>query len=215
MVQLTSSHGDDLTLARLRAERLLEQGPTVTGPSQQAGLAGMSLLWTLLAAASASRPSALAWVSLAAVGAVVSLSGWIRARRRHTLYPYLFADEERPLRALSPQHRKAVGRQLRGREKATPATAPLVRAMVHWQRKVSRSLRASLIGMGFGLIGVAGTSAGARGGWFSALPALVVLAALFVTVLAVVEARRWRRILSEIETVPSGGSSTGHTSPGG
>ncbi|WP_147303997.1 hypothetical protein [Subtercola boreus] len=190
----------NLELAQHRAEHLVQHGATVTGLSLQAFVVGSSFLWTLLAAPSAFHPQSLVWFLLAAIGFVIAVIYWARGRRRHELLPNITADAERPFAVLTKRQRATITRQMRGKEETTPSTAPLVRAMLLWQRRSTRIVLPTLIGMGIGLIGLGGSTTRTLGGWSFALQAFELVTVLFVTILSLREARRCNRVLTEIGT---------------
>lgn len=190
---------DDLLIATRRAEHLEQHGATVVGPSQQAGLAGIGVVWALLTCVIAWSPTTWAWGVLAIGGAVISVATWIRDRRRRALIPFLVADPEQPFGVLTRARRRDIGRQMRGRDPVTDDTAPLVRAMLGWQRRSTRIAVPVLIGLFAGLVGMAGATLRTTGGFGVALLVFAFVVAVSVTVLGVVEARRRRRVLATID----------------
>ena len=183
--------------AQRRAERLAAHGPTVRGVSVTATLAVISVLWTLLAAAPLlDGPWRFGPVLVAAVGAVIAVRAWVLARRRHTLQPFLMAQDERPFAALQAQQRRAVWRQVIGRAPVTAESAPLVRAFTAWQRRSSEAAVPSVLGMGFGLVGLAWALGLSEGEWWLLVSAVV--AAAFVWVATRIETHRRERALRSL-----------------
>lgn len=190
---------DNLAIAQRRAERLTEHGPTVVGISQQAGIAGLSLMWLLIAVPSALDGDSHIWFALlAGLGSAVTLASWIIARRQHNLQVFIMDDLEDPMKALNPTQRKAIAMQLRGRVPVPLESVPLVRAMLLWQRRASRAVWPTLAGMGVGLIGLGGTLAN---GGFPWLLLLEFGAVVFVTIVGVVESHRRDRVLAKVANV--------------
>ncbi|RFA21273.1 hypothetical protein B7R24_07785 [Subtercola boreus] len=72
--------------------------------------------------------------------------------------------------------------------------------MLLWQRRSTRIVLPTLIGMGIGLIGLGGSTTRTLGGWSFALQAFELVTVLFVTILSLREARRCNRVLTEIGT---------------
>ncbi|WIB34081.1 hypothetical protein [Curtobacterium sp. MCSS17_005] len=188
----------DLAEATRRAEYLVEHGPTVVIMSQQAGLAAMSVLWVAATAPAAFRLTTLVWFLLAVAGTVVAVTAWVRARRHRRLLPYLVETPEQPLGALTPADRKSVTRQVSGRAPVAHEAVPLVRAMLAWQRRSTRTSVPTLIGTGLSLMGLGGASA-ATFGWGWAFLVFVAVVVVFVTVATVIGVRRSRRVLAEID----------------
>jgi len=183
--------------AQRRAEHLVEHGPTVRGPSVTAVLAVMSVFWTVIAAGPMlSGVWRFGPLLIAATGAVVAVRAWVLGRRRHTLQPFLMAPAERPLAVLAGQQRGAVARQVFGRSPATTDTAPVVRALLAWQRRSTRSALPSLVGFCLGMLALAWSSwLSAREWWLLvAVPLMVVL----IAVMSIVEARRASRVLRSL-----------------
>ncbi|WP_440227467.1 hypothetical protein [Curtobacterium flaccumfaciens] len=188
----------DLVEATRRAEYLVEHGPTVGVMSQQAGLAAMSVLWVAATAPAAFRLTTLIWFLLAVAGTVFAVTAWVRARRHRRLLPYLVETPEQPLGALTPAERKSVTRQVSGRAPVAPEAVPLVRAMLAWQRRSTRTSAPTLIGTGLSLVGLGGASA-MTFGWGWAFLAFIAVVVVFVTVTTVIGVRRSRRVLAEID----------------
>ncbi|MCA5922527.1 hypothetical protein [Curtobacterium oceanosedimentum] len=193
----------DLAEATRRAEYLAEHGPTVVVMSQQAGFAGLSVVWVAATAPAAFRPDTLVWFLLAVAGAVVAVTVWVRARRRHTLVPYVVETPEQPLAALVATDRKLVGRQVGGRAPVTPDTAPLVRALLEWQRRSTRNSIPMLVGLSSSLSGLGGYSMAEFGGPRWLLLVLLGCVAALMTVLTVVEGHRRGRVLAALEREPA------------
>jgi Flp pilus assembly protein TadB len=189
----------DLAEATRRAEYLVEHGPTVVVMSQQAGIAVSSVLWVVGTAPAAFRLNALVWFLLAVAGTVVAVTAWVRARRHGRLLPYVVETPEQPLGALTPADRKSVTRQVSGRAPVTPEAVPLVRAMLAWQRRSTRMVYPTLVGLGLGLFGFAGSTLATPGPWRWLFVVLIVCTAAFVTVLSMIEKRRRERVLAEID----------------
>jgi hypothetical protein len=188
----------DLAEATRRAEYLVEHGPTVVVMSQQAGFAGMSILWALISVPSVLRTDSVVWFLFALAGAVVNVTAWVRARRHGRLLPYLVETPQQPLGALTPADRKSVTRQVSGRAPVPPEAVPLVRAMLAWQRRSIRTSAPTLIGTGLSLLGLGGATAPTFGsGW--AFLVFIAVIAVFVTVATVIGVRRSRRVLAEID----------------
>ncbi|WP_282819380.1 hypothetical protein [Curtobacterium flaccumfaciens] len=188
----------DLAEATRRAEYLVEHGPTVVVMSQQAGFAGMSILWALISVPSVLRTDSVVWFLFALAGAVVNVTAWVRARRHRRLLPYLVETPEQPLGVLAPADRKSVTRQVSGRVPVPPETVPLVRAMLAWQRRSIRTSAPTLIGTGLSLLGLGGATAPTFGSDWAFLVFIAVVA-VFVTVATVIGVRRSRRVLAEID----------------
>jgi hypothetical protein len=184
---------DALALAQRRAEHLAQHGPTVIGMSLQALFAGTSVVWALGAATFSFHGSGLVWFVLAAVGAVVSIASWLRARRRSTLLPFTIEEPERPLPVLDKAQRGAVGRQIRGRQEVTPTTAPLVGAMLVSQQRSGRAVLLSVIGTGLGLVGLAGSLRD------TALLVFILAVVVVVTIAAILEGRTRKRVQAQVE----------------
>ncbi len=191
---------DNLALAHRRAERVLEHGTTVVGLSLQAALAGMSVMWLLLAVPSSrDHPFQIWFFAIAAVGLVVTVTSWLVARRRGLLQPFGGTDLEHPFRVLNKTQQKDIGMQLRGRKAVTPESAPLVRAMLLGQQRATRVILPSMAGMALGLLAGGGKSALPFGVVWPWLLVLEVAAVVFLTVLLVLEARRRNRVLAAVE----------------
>lgn len=188
----------DLAEATRRAEYLVEHRPTVVVMSQQAGFAGMSILWAFISVPSALRTDSVIWFLFALAGAVVNVTAWGRARRHRRLLPYLVETPEQPLVALTPAHRKSVTRQVSGQAPVTPEAVPLVRAMLARQRRSTRTSAPTLIGTGLSLVGLGGASAMTLG-WGWAFLVFIAVVVVFVTVTTVIGVRRSRRVLAEID----------------
>ncbi|RFA06743.1 hypothetical protein B7R21_18670 [Subtercola boreus] len=198
---------DDLMIAQRRAEHLAQNGATVIGPSLQAAWVGLSVLFALNVAIISQDSASIFWFLLTAAGTIVSTASWIRARRRHTLLPLAVQDPERPLGVLRKKLRISIRRQIRGREATTPSTAPLVRAMLLWQRRSNRAAILTFVGLGLSLVGLAGATVRVFEGWSLARFILQMIVILTVTVIALTEARRRRRVLTSIESVKTTNSS--------
>lgn len=188
----------DLAEATRRAEYLLQRGPTVVVMSQQAGFAGLSILWAFISVPSVLRAESVVWFLCALAGAVVNVTEWVRARRHRKLLPYLVETPEQPLGALTPADRKSVTRQVSGRAPVAPEAVPLVRAMLAWQRRSIRTSAPTLIGTGLSLLGLGGASA-TMFGWGWAFLVFIAVVVVFVTVATVIGVRRSRRVLAEID----------------
>ncbi|MBO9039067.1 hypothetical protein [Curtobacterium flaccumfaciens] len=190
----------DLAEATRRADHLVEHGPTAVVLSQQAGFAGMSILWAFISVPSVLRTDSVIWFLFALAGAVVNVTAWVRARRHRRLLPYLVETPEQPLGALTPADRKSVTRQISGRAPVTPESVPLVRAMLAWQRRSTRASAPTLIGTGLSLVGLGGASA-TTFGWGWAFLVFIAVVVVFVTVATVIGVRRSRRVLAELDRV--------------
>ncbi len=190
---------DNLALAERRAERLVEHGATVVGISMQAVFAGMSVLWSLIAMTSVRGSVFHVWLAVvAAIGLLLAVGGWILARRRHTLQPFPGTDLEDPWHVLDEAQRRRIAAQLRGREPVTTESAPLVRAMLLWQRRAARSILPALSGAALCLLATGATSSLPLGGGWPWLLTLELLAVSFVTAKVIVERRRRNRILADL-----------------
>lgn len=194
---------DSLIIAGRRAQHLAQHGATVVGISQQAGLASLSILWVLLALVSAFHLTTVIWFLLTVAGAAVAVVSWIRARRRRTLLPFAVEEAERPFQVLDKVQRQAVKRQMRGRDPVKPVAAPLVRGMHLWQRHSSRAAMPTLIGMGLGIAGLAGSTIHTVGDWGSVLLVFELAVAVFITIAGLAEARRRNRVLAATEELPT------------
>lgn len=189
----------DLAEATRRAEYLVEHGPTVVVMSQQAGIAVLSVLWVAGTAPAAFRLDTLVWFLLVVAGTVVAVTAWVRARRHGRLLPYLVKTPEQPLGAFTPADRKSVTRQISGRIPVAPEAVPLVRAMLAWQRRSTRMAIPTLVGMGLGLFGFAGSPLATPDPLRWLFVVLIVCTAAFVTVLSAIEKRRRERVLAELD----------------
>jgi len=190
----------DLAEATRRAEYLVEHGPTVVVMSQQAGFACMSILWAFISVPSVLRTDSVIWFLFALAGAVVNVTAWVRARRHRRLLPYLVETPQQPLGALAPEDRKSVTRQVSGRAPVAPDAVPLVRAMLAWQQRSTRTSAPTLIGTGLSLLGLGGATAPTFGSDWAFLVFIAVVV-VFVTVATVIGVRRSRRVLAELDRV--------------
>lgn len=181
---------DDLSTATRRAAHLARSGATVVGVSQQAGFAGLAVLWTFLTAIGFVRPVGVVWTVLAAIGATVAITAWVRARRSGSLLPFVVLERERPLAVLDPARRRELRRQMRRPDAVTAPYAGLIRGLVEWQRRSSRAAVPMLVGMLLGLLGLSGSIAtnGGPAGWSLMIGTIAV--AVFITVISRLEARR-------------------------
>lgn len=181
---------DRLITATRRADHLAAVGSTVIGISQQAALAGLSVLWTALGAVGITRPAELVWTIIAAIGAVLTVTVWIRARRTGALLPFFLSAPERPLAVLTPAQRRELRRQLRRPGTVTEPYAGLVRSMIDWQRRSSRAAVPVLVGVFLSLVGLSGSVAMTNGtaGWSLMVGLFAV--AVFITVAGRLESRR-------------------------
>jgi len=188
----------DLAEATRRAEYLVEHGPTVVVMSQQAGFVCISILWAFTSVPSVLRSDSVIWFLFALAGAVVNATAWVRARRHGRLLPYLVETPQQPLGVLTPADRKSVTRQISGRAPVAPEAVPLVRAMLAWRRRSTRTSAPTLIGTGLSLLGLGGASA-TTFGWGWAFLVFIAVVVVFVTVATVIGVRRSRRVLAEID----------------
>ncbi|PZF09835.1 hypothetical protein DEI98_10775 [Curtobacterium sp. MCLR17_034] len=188
----------DLAEATRRAEYLVEHGPTVVVMSQQAGFAGLSILWAFISVPSVLRTESVIWFLFALAGAVVNVTAWVGARRHRRLLPYLVETPEQPLGALTPADRKSVRRQVSGRAPVPLEAVPLVRAMLAWQRRSTRTSAPTLVGTGLSLLGLGGAAA-TTFGWGLAFLVFIAVVVVFVTVATVIGVRRSRRVLAQID----------------
>lgn len=190
---------DRLITATRRADRLAAVGGTVVGISQQAALAGLSVLWTALTAVGIARPTELVWTIIAAIGAVLTVTVWIRGRRTGTLLPFFLTAPERPLAVLTPTQRRELRRQLRRPGTVTEPYAALVRSMIDWQRRSTRAAVPMLVGMFLSAVGLSGSVAMTDGlaGWSLTVGLLAV--AVFITVASRVESRRQLRVREQAQ----------------
>lgn len=181
---------DRLVTATRRADRLAAVGGTVIGISQQAGLAGLSVFWTALGAVGITRPAGLIWTIISAIGAVLIVTVWIRARRTGALLPFFLTAAERPLAVLTPAQRRELRRQLRRPGTVTEPYAGLVRSVIDWQRRSSSAAVPLLVGMFLTMVGLSGSIATTNGpaGWSLMVGILAVAA--FITVVSRLESRR-------------------------
>lgn len=190
---------DDLVIAGRRAQHLAKHGATVVGISQQASVAGLSILWVFLALASAFHLTTVIWFLVTVAGAVVAFVSWIRARGRRSLLPFTVEEPERPFQVLNKAQRRAVRRQMRGQNPVKPDTVPLVQGMHLWQRQCSRAAMPTLIGMGLGIAGLAGSTIHTLGDWGAVLLVFELAVAVFITIAGFAEAHRRDRVLATTE----------------
>jgi uncharacterized membrane protein len=183
--------------AARRAERLAEHGPTVHGPSSTGVLAVSAALLTLAVPVVVSGER---WwfgpVILSALGLVLAVRTWFVARRRHTLQPLWIASDERPFAVLDPQRRRLLRPQFTGRVPVTAAAVPLVAAWIRWQRRSSREAVPGLVALGAVLVGSSwGLTLSSGDVWFLVL---LLVVAVFITVMTAIEARRRERVLRSL-----------------
>lgn len=206
---------DNLALAQRRAERALESDSTVVGFSVQAALAGMSLIWALMALPSARDQGVQVWpLAVAAVGVVIAVTSWLVARRRRLLQPFPGTDLEHPFGVLSASQQRTVTMQLRGRTAVSQESAPLLRAMILGQRRATRVMAPTLVGAGMSLLGAGGSSTARLGGAWSWLLMLELGAVAFVVIALAVESRRRTRVLERMAGLGSPeGANAGQAGP--
>ena len=190
---------DNLAAAQRRAERMLENGATVVGPSMQAFFVGLSVMWVIQAVSGTSEQDGRVWFSvLGVLGFLIAVTGWLVARRRNLLQPFPGTDLDSPWQVFSETERKAIGAQLRGRAPVVVESAPVVRAMLLWQRRVTRALLPTLAGAGLCLIAAGGATPRPSSWSWPWLSLIEVAAVVSMAAMATVETRRRGRVLRHI-----------------
>jgi membrane protein implicated in regulation of membrane protease activity len=183
--------------ATRRAERLAEHGPTVHGPSATGLLVVPAALMALAVPVVVFGER---WwigpVTVAVLGVVLAVRSWLVARRRHTLQPFRITTDERPFAVLDRGQRQRSWRQITGRGPVTADSAPLVRAFLGWQRRSSRAAVPGLVALGVVLVGSSWGLALASGDVW--LLVLLLVVAVFITVMNAIEARRMERVLRSL-----------------
>ncbi|RKR76524.1 hypothetical protein [Frondihabitans australicus] len=131
--------------------------------------------------------------ALVAASVVVGLASWARARREHRLQPQVPRPRSETLWAfLSPDERRRLTRQIRGRESVDAEWRELVRLSIAFSRATNRAAWPTLFSMGLWYCALALVLGWE---WFVVLGALVVL----LTVGSRIESTRWNRALRSIE----------------
>lgn len=171
-------------------------GGKVRGPSTQSTMIAFSVLGGLLAAFAASEDGAasatfLVSVALAVVAVLAATMGWRRAMSVDALSPFVYwGSSDYPFPQIAPDRRRALVRQMVGRESVTPKNAEPVRFLIRRKRRRAAALMPSLLAMFLTLAALA-ISAGYPG-W--GLLGAVLLLAVLVTATHY-EKRREDRVL--------------------
>lgn len=161
-----------------------------------------SVIGGLLAAFAASERGVasvmfLVSVSLAVVAVVSATVGWRKAKSVDALSPFVYwGSSDDPFTQLAPGERRAVLRQMVGREPVAPENAERVRFLIDRKRRRASALMPSLIAM-FLVLAALAIAAG-HPGW--GLLGAVLLLTVLVTATRY-EKRREDRVLSLADEV--------------
>ncbi|MBF4606946.1 hypothetical protein [Curtobacterium sp. VKM Ac-1393] len=180
--------------AAQQARVLVERGPLVVGPSVQAVLTGLALVFfgvgTTLATLEPSPWKAI----VSGAGVTIALLGWLWARRHDGLEPFLGSGERTPASLLERDQRRAVRLQMRGKTPPTPHSMELVDLLTRRQQASARNLWPTLIGFGVALVGADLTSGVLLLGFLGV--------SVLIAVISWIERRRWQRVRAAIAHVP-------------
>jgi hypothetical protein len=176
--------------ATQQAAVLAERGPVVVGVSLQAAWFGLSLIDVAIVLIDLPLRSGPWEAVVSGAGSMVALVGWLVARHRRSLEPFVASGERSPLSFLAPHQRRATRSQIRGKIPPTRRSAELVGLLIRRQEQYARNTWLSLVGFAISCAGV-----DLRRGWGLLV---VLLGSIVVAVISVIERRRWRRVRAAI-----------------